>query len=507
MKAKRIRSMVVPVLLAAATAAAAAGWFFAAVHFPAALRRTLDEGLREYFPGGVKFRSASRIGNRFYRVLDFEAFPPGSDRPWFTAAALELRQSPDGKRIELVRLGSPVLRLGPGPALLPDGALRLPEGEGALPELEAFGGAVFALLPGQGRLPVPLATSLSLRFRPGPGLEGSFQSPVGAFRLQGSIDPRARSSLQANADKVEIPPDSPLRGIVALDARGKASASVRLAFGGAEPPVLTGSLSMQELDLGAAGVRFSEVRVALQGREGPGGFGLEAELHAARASAGGLTAEGVVLRLPGLSPESLSGEAVLWKGRLRFRGAAMPWVRLEGSVEGADLSEMPPGFLGAATPAGGAMDARFTLEGEALEGAFEARDAKLWSVPLFSGMRRLVPGLGKQEGMFRAAKGRFRTVRGETILPSLDLEGSGFLLTLAKPGHVGPERRLELEFELQLQRDERGEAGLPPLRTLVDAVGRALWKPIGKYFLFRVRIGGTLDAPTHELVAPLGLGK
>ncbi|MCU0722574.1 MAG: hypothetical protein MUC63_02970, partial [Planctomycetes bacterium] len=353
-----------------------------------------------------------------------------------------------------------------------------------------------------------VARNLALRFAPAAGVEGSFDSPVGTFRLQGPFDPSGRSSLRASSDRIEVPEGSPVRAVAGpVETRGRSSGAVTLSFGGGEPAVLTGTLSVQELELGEAGVRFSGALAVVRGREGPEGFALDAELRAAGVSAGGLSAERASLSLPGLSIAALAGEAALWRGKLKFRAAPGPAGGIEGTVEGADLALMPPGFLGAATPSRGALDARFAWGGGALEGSFEARDAELWNLPAFEGIRRLVPGVGRQEGLFRTAKGRFRSAGGVTDLPALELDGSGFGMSLARPGRVGPARKLDLDFELRLQRDDRSGEGLPPLRTLVDALGRALWKPIGKYFLFHVKIGGTLDAPTHELVAPLGLGK
>ncbi|MCU0723877.1 MAG: hypothetical protein MUC63_09735, partial [Planctomycetes bacterium] len=153
-----VRRFLPPLLLAAATAAAAAWWAVEVVHVPAKVRRDLSAGLGSWFPGGVRFRSASRIGPRAYRMLDFEAFPSGSDRPWLTAASVELVQSEDGSRIERLRLGSPLLRLGGGPSLLLAGAFRMAPGTtGALPEVEAVGGTLLAALPGGGGAAVPVA--------------------------------------------------------------------------------------------------------------------------------------------------------------------------------------------------------------------------------------------------------------------------------------------------------------------------------------------------------------
>jgi hypothetical protein len=177
-----------------------------------------------------------------------------------------------------------------------------------------------------------------------------------------------------------------------------------------------------------------------------------------------------------------------------------------GALRNADMSLMAPGLMGAATPASGGLDVQFALKGGRLDGEFRATNATLWSVPFLSGIRQVVPGFRRASDVFEEVKGRFRHEGETTFLPALVLKGRGFQLALNRPGRVGPRQRVDLEFDLKLNRRAEG-GGLPPLRTLVEALSRELWKPFAKFIQFRVRIRGTLDNPIHQLLPPQVFGK
>ncbi|MHC5077906.1 MAG: translocation/assembly module TamB domain-containing protein [Planctomycetota bacterium] len=447
-------------------------------------------------------------GAETYRVREFEACAPGRSSPWLTAAVLDLAMDAEGKSLTEVRLGSPTLHLDPGPDFLPPGAFHIPPGEEGLPRVEVFRGQITSRLPGGEGLRIFWGRDLRLTFEPGRDFNtrGFFDAPIGRFSLFGNILPSGQSSLRAKVERLDFTGTPAILGPAGpVKLSGKGAGALTFLFGPGRLPQLVGSLVLGRMTLEGAGIQFDESRLVIRGTQ-DGSWNPSLGLHAAKADWGGILVEGIELQLHPGSGRAVSGSATLWGGHLQLEGGMSPDFWGRGRLENADLTRMPPGLLGAATPTTGRMSAQFTLEEGRLGGKFQVREAALWSIRFLSGIRRKLPGVVPGGEGFETVKGRFTHANGVTVLPELELEGGGFGLRLSRPGRVGPDRQLDLEFVLNLE-EERTGPGLPPLRKLLSTFRRELWKPFEKFIQFRIQIRGTLDAPIHQLRPPEAFGK
>ncbi|MHC4598117.1 MAG: hypothetical protein ACYS47_03845 [Planctomycetota bacterium] len=504
---KPLLRMIVPVGI---TAAAAAWWIVTVVVVPASIRASIEEDLGPYFPGGIRFECPRKLGKGRYAIRNFRAFASGNSEPWLTAAGVELTLTDDGIGLDTVLLGAPQVRLEEGPDFLPPGAFRIPPGKKTLPRVEAVRGVLMGPLPGAQGLRIAWASDFQLHFRPEEGFNtrGSFTTPIGPFTMFGNINPGGRSHLRAKAESIDFASVAGLlqdAGPLRLHDRG--GGAFTFAFGGGSPPVLAGSLSLGEVALDGAGIRFHGARLLVRSAAGrEKAWNPTLRLLASGATWGSVRVENVDLTMSPGGGRAAHGRGLLWGGELEVQGGMNPVFWGWGVLRGADMSLMAPGLLGAATPASGELDVKFNLSGGRLDGDFRATNATLWSVPFLSGIRQVVPGFRRGSEVFEEVKGRFRHEGEITLLPALALTGSGFRLTLNRPGRVGPRGLVDLEFDLQLHR-RRKEGGLPPLRTLVEALSRELWKPFAKFIQFRIRVRGTLDHPIHQLLPPQVFGK
>jgi hypothetical protein len=500
---RAIRRALVPAVLAVLSLVAAAWWVFAVIAVPASIRSSLREDLGPFFPGGFRFTGAQKLGHGHYRVRDFRAFPIGVGRPWLTAVGVDFHLAPGGG-LRMIRLGRPELFLDAGPDFLPPGSIRIPPGEKVLPKVEVIDGIISGPLPGGGGLRIPWAREVRFVFDPDRefNASGDFSSPLGAFSVTGKIDARGRSQLRAKARTVDFKGMQALFGSAGpVVPWGAGTGVFTFAFGGAEGPILAGNLCFEGADLAGAGVRFRGVRLTVLGAGGARGWNPRLLLHASSACWGEVVLERVELEMyPGTGRDA-RGRADLWSGRLEVEGSMGDGFQGRGRLSGADLSFMPEGLLGAATPAAGRLDVDFRLDRGALLGDFTVRDARLWSIQLLSGIRHLIPAFGAGHETFSEVRGRFVNRGERTELPLLQFKGGGFELRLCKKGTVGPNRRIDLEFELLLHRKPDG-AGIPPMRKVWTTISKELWKPFSRFVQFRIHVRGTLDRPLHQLRPP-----
>jgi hypothetical protein len=497
-------------ILGVLTAGAAAWWIIAVILVPASIRKSISEDLSPYFPGGITFQCPREVGEGRYHMRNFRAASPQSRDPWLAATGVELTLTPDGKALGTIRLGRPELWLVDGPDFIPPGAFRIPPGKTVLPRVEAVDGIIMGTLPGGRGLRIPWAKNLRLVFDSGEGYNthGVFDTPVGPFSVFGNINPVKRSHLRAKTDGLDFTAVADVMGEAGpLTLHDRGSGAFTFAFGGGEPPLLAGSMALGEVDLEGAGVKFTGARLLVRGAGGKGGkWNPYLQLQASSATWDKVKLERVELTMHPGGLRAATGRAVLWGGELKVKGGMNPTFWGRGTVKGADLTLMNPDLLGAGTPSSGVLSADFMLLGGRLEGDFHVEGAALWSVPFLSGIRGLVPGLRGRQEVIDEVKGRFVHHGVVTRLEKLELTGSGFQLALIRPGRIGPAGRIDLEFEIKMHTGQEG-AGLPPLRKLVSALSKELWKPFAKFIQFRVWIRGTLDNPVHELRPPEVFGK
>ncbi|GEM_PF-2656777 len=500
--------MIAPLLLVALTTAAAVLWTVNVILVPAEIRRSLDENLGRFFPGGLTFGRAERLGPRCYRVADLEALDPATDAPWFTARSLEVEMSGDGASLSRLRLWRPTLRLKKGPAFLPPDAFRVPPGSGKLPRVEVMQGDIAGLLPGGDGVLVVWAQQVNFVMDPGEGstARGTFETPLGRFSVRGVVNPSGTSHLRAKAESVDLEGLGGALGSAGPPVlHGKAAGAFSFAFGGGASPLLAGSLALESVELAGAGVFLDAVRLVVKGSSSGPSWNTRLHVLAKQARWDRIVLENVELVLPPDAGGRAHGSAELWSGTLEIEGAANPAYEGRGTLRDADLSRVPPGLLGSATPTGGTLDAEFTLGNGRLAGTFRARDAALWGIRFLSGIRDKVPVFGRSQNVFSSVEGRIVHLGRSTLVPELSLLGSGFRLDLLKTGRIGPARALDLLFELRLHRQR--PRGLPPLRTVFEAFEKALWKGLGKYFLLKIHVKGTLDAPVNRLLPPGSVGE
>lgn len=486
------------------TLSAAAWWTYSVILLPRSIRANLVEDLGPFFPGGFRFQGAQKTGPGRYRVRRFEAFPHDSRSPWLTAETVDFILDAEGDSLSRILLVRPVLRLESGPAFLAPGSFTVPPGRRRIPCVEVEGGVLYGPLPGAGSMRVGWARDLTLRFDPDASqtLTGAFATSVGSFRVKGSVDPLGRSALRAVLTRPDLSGLENLFGTAGPVSRtGEGAGAFTFAFGGGGLPVLAGSLTLEEVRLEGVAVSLRNVLLVVRGAQG-GAWAPALNLAASTARWETVVFEDVRLRVASDAGVAATGSARLWGGEMELEGGRGEGFWGRGSLRGADLRRMPPDLFGAVTPTAGEVDVDFALEGGALAGDFSARDAALWSVPFLSGIRSAVPGFSTSRELFRTVRGRFVHEGERTVLPALAMEAGSFRLDLARPGRIGPHRRLDLEFLLRLHH-ERREGGLGPMRKVFEVLSDAVWKPFEKFILLRIRVGGTLDAPVHALL-PVG---
>lgn len=196
----------------------------------------------------------------------------------------------------------------------------------------------------------------------------------------------------------------------------------------------------------------------------------------ARCYGGVLSASGTVQWLPSQRP--FTAQMAVANTELGRLAADTPWRQhqLAGLLSGEWSLR------------GNAQALPQTLDGH---GRLQVTNGRLFELPLLKGLADLLGAPALRRVTFREAAGTFAVNRG--VLSTSDLTFYGDLTTLTATGTVGPAGALDARIIVSID-----PTAFEQSPQFAKAAGQFLYQ--AGYLIGEVKVGGTLDHPTHEIV-------